>query len=435
MDNTKPSRVRSAGRYSRHIFRWVLLALLVGTLSGLLGALFYHGIAAVTALREGYPGILFTLPALGMFIVFLYRLLGQEGSGTDTVIDAAEAGAHLTGFLLPSIFIGTILTHLGGGSAGREGAALQIGGEIGNGAGRLLKLDKQDMKIATMTGMAAFFSAIFGTPLTATVFVTMFMTIGTFYEAALLPCSISALTAIGIARRLGVVPFGFAVTAPDAELTMMLRVCVLAVLAGLLSVVFVEVLHKFGELFKRLFPNPYVRAAAGGAMVVVLTLILKQDFLYNGAGGGLIARAITQGRVPAAAFLLKILFTALTLESGFKGGEIVPTFCIGACFGCIVGPLMGIPAPFAAAVGLIAMFAGATNTVLASVFLALEAFGGAGILYFFMAALVSYLVSGYNGLYSSQTFVFSKVRTARINAPANGRYLYAGHLKKKDEEK
>ena len=417
-------------RYGERLFQWIILAVLVGAGAGLLGALFYHGIALATSLREAHPFILYLLPGLGVVIVLIYRLFRQEGSSTDTVIDAAEEGKNLPWLLLPSIFIGTILTHLGGGSAGREGAALQIGGEIGNAAGRILSLNRDDMKIATMTGMAAFFSAIFGTPLTATVFVTMFMTVGTFYESALLPCCVSALTSIGIARRLGVVPFGFLITAPEADLSMILRVFLLAVLSGLLSVVFVEALHRSASLLKKIFPNAFVRAAAGGGMVVALTLLLNQGFLYNGAGGGLIASAIGEGKVPAAAFLLKMLFTALTLEAGFKGGEIVPTFCIGACFGCVIGPFLGIPATFAAAVGLIAMFAGATNTVLASFFLAVEAFGGAGILYFFMASLISYLVSGYNGLYSSQKIIYSKVRSVRIDAVTNGSSLYAGHAKK-----
>ena len=405
--------------YAADLLKWALIAVVIGVLSGLIGALFYNGIAFVTDLRAAHPWLLFLLPVFGLIIVWFYRILRQEGNNTDTVIEAAREGKRLRIELLPAIFFGTFLTHLGGGSAGREGAALQIGGDIGNHIGALFRLKKEDLRIATMTGMAAFFSAVFGTPLTASVFVLLFINIGSYFTSAMLPLFLSSLTSYFVAVRLGMEPFRFELSAPALGIPMLGKVLVLALLAGLLSVAFVELLHKTGALYERLFKNPYLRVVIGGGLIIGLTYLVSPEGLYNGAGGGVIAAAILTGTVPPLAFLFKMIFTALTLEAGYKGGEIVPTFFIGAAFGCLVGPVLGIPAGFAAAVGLIACFAGATNTLLASVFLAIEAFGGSGVLYFALAAAASFAVSGYNGLYSSQKILYSKVSSERIERNTN----------------
>ena len=420
--------LRLAAGYARILLKWLALALLTGGICGLTGALFYNGIAWVTALREAHPALLFGLPAAGPLIVLLYRTLRAEGNNTDTVIEAARDGSALRFGLLPSIFAGTILTHLCGGSSGREGAALQIGGDIGSHLGALFHFDREDMKITTMVGMSAFFSAIFGTPLTATVFVTLFLTVGTFYEAALLPGIVASLAAIGVSGRFGVAPFRFSVEMPAPDMVLFLKIMVLAAAAGLMSVVFVEVLHRVGHLYERFFPTPYLRAVVGGCLVVALTLLIGEGFTYNGAGGPVIAAAVQEGQAPPASWLLKILFTALTLEAGFKGGEIVPTFFIGATFGCRLAPLLGLDPRVGAAIGLVAIFAGATNSVLPAIFLSVEAFGGGGLLYFSLACIVSYMVSGYNGLYSSQKILYSKVRATYIDATANHSRLYAGHI-------
>ncbi len=427
MQDTKETLKIGAG-YVGILAKWLALALLTGGICGLVGALFYNGITWATALREAHPALLFALPAAGVVIVGIYRGLHTEGDNTDTVIVAAREGSDLHFELLPSIFIGTILTHLCGGSSGREGAALQIGGDIGNRLGRLLRFSKEDMRVATMVGMSAFFSAIFGTPLTATVFVTLFLTVGTFYEAALLPGIIASLTAIGVSGRFGVEPFRFAVEMPAPDPVLFLKVLVLAAAAGLMSVVFVEILHRTGHLYERFFPNPYLRAAVGGVLVIALTLLVHDGFTYNGAGGSVIASAVLEGQAPPASWLLKMLFTALTLEAGFKGGEIVPTFFVGASFGCRLAPLLGLDPRVGAAIGLVAIFAGATNSVLPAIFLSVEAFGSGGLLYFSLACIVSYMVSGYNGLYSSQKILYSKVRAAYIDATANHSRLYAGHI-------
>ena len=412
----------SFGEYVKHylfyLVKWGFMAAVIGLICGLVGALFYRGVAAAQTLRTAHPFLLFAMPAAGLLIVFIYRSLHQEGTSTNTVIDAAREGGTISAGLIPSIFIGTILTHLTGGSAGREGAALQIGGGIGNNIGRLLHLDRDEMKVATMAGMAAFFSAIFGTPLSAAMFVILFISVGSFYEVALLPSYLAALMGLYISRFFGAAPFRFKVSAPEMTIPVCLGVMAIAALTGLVSVLFSEVLIRAGELYKKFFVNPYLRILVGAGLVIAITLI-EGSGDYNGAGGAVIENAVSGGSVVPYAFLMKILMTALTLEAGFKGGEIVPTFFIGATFGAVIGPLLGLPSGFAAAVGLVAMFAGVTNTVIASVFLAIEVFGGSGILLFSLASIVSYACSGYNGLYSSQRILYSKTRAEYIDVRTN----------------
>ena len=171
----------------------------------------------------------------------------------------------------------------------------------------------------------------------------------------------------------------------------------------------------------RRFPNPWLRVAAGGLAVIALTLACGTTD-YNGAGMDVVTRAVEEGEAFPAAFLLKLLFTAVTLSAGFKGGEVVPSFFVGATFGCVAGPLLGLPAGFAAAVGLISVFCGAVNCPLASIFLSVELFGDGGLLYFAVACGLSYLLSGYSGLYSSQTILYSKLKAQYINVHTNAHH-------------
>lgn len=409
---------QSAGAYARALCKWVLLAGSTGLLCGALGAAFHHAVELVTGVREAHSWLLLLLPAAGLAVVFLYRKLKVEGVGTNDVIDEVHLGKGLPWTLLPAIFLSTVLTHLFGGSAGREGAALQMGGTVGYHVGRLFRLDDRDLRTATMTGMAAFFTALFGTPLAATVFAMMVISVGVFYHADFIPCLVASLVAFGVSILLGVAPTRFAVAAPDLTALMLLRVAGLAALCGLVASLFCHSVHFAERKMRSLLPNPWVRVAVGGAAVVLLTLAVGSQ-TYNGAGMRTISAAIEGGAAPAFGFLLKILFTAITLGAGFKGGEVVPSFFVGATFGCVVGPLLGIPAGFAAAIGLAAVFCGATNCPVASIFLSIEMFGGEGLLYFALACGLSYIFSGYSGLYSSQTILYSKLKARYINIHTN----------------
>ena len=409
---------RATGLYAGVLAKWIALSVVVGGLCGAVGAVFHISVHYASQTREAYPWLLWCLPLAGLMIVGAYKLMGTEGMGTNDIIDAVHDDKRLPVLLLPSIFLGTLLTHLCGGSAGREGAALQIGGTVGQRVGRLLRLDDQDLRVATLSGMAACFSALFGTPLTAVIFAVMGISVGTLYHTALLPCLMSALAAFGVSLALGVEPTRFAVAAPEIAAGTFVRVLPLAVLFALVSILFCAFIHAAEHWMRRRLPNPWVRVAVGGAAIVVLTY-LSGTRDYNGAGMEVIAAAVEQGTARPAAFLLKLLFTAVTLAAGFKGGEVVPAFFVGATFGCVAAPLLGLPAGFGAALGLVSVFCGVTNSPVASVFLSVELFGSEGLWYFALACGISYMLSGYSGLYSSQTILYSKLKARYINVHAN----------------
>ena len=404
--------------YGRALGKWLLLATAAGVSCGLVGSAFHMAVEAVTKLREAYPWLLYGLPLAGLAIVGLYKLLGTEGQGTNDIFNEVHGGGAISILLVPAIFLGTVLTHLCGGSAGREGAALQMGGALGYRVGRLFGFDERDLRVATTTGMAAFFTALFGTPLAAAVFSIAVVSVDAFYHASFFPALIGALEAYGVSRALGVAPTAFAVEAPGPEAGLLIRAGALAGLCGLLSVVFCASIRFTERQLHRRIPNPWLRAFAGGCAVVALTWLCGTTD-YNGAGMGIIAAAVEEGTVHPAAFALKLLFTAVTLGAGFKGGEVVPSFFVGAAFGCAAGPLLGLPAGFAAAVGLVSVFCGATNCPLASIALSIELFGSGGLLYYALACCVSYVLSGYGGLYSSQTILHSKLKARYINVHTN----------------
>ncbi len=404
--------------YVKALGKWLVISTLVGVLCGLLGSAFHIGVERATALRETTPWILYTLPAAGLLAVAIYRILRVEGQSTNDILREIQAGKGVSGALIPAIFLTTILTHLAGGSAGREGAALQMGGGIGYGVGSVMGLDDRDLRTATMTGMAAFFSALFGTPLAATIFAMGVVSVGLLYHAAFLPCFIASLSAYGVSLALGVEPTRFVVAAPELSLLMLLRVAVLAAACGILSALFCGVLHFTETNLHKRIPNPWLRAFLGGAVLLGLTLLLGTED-YNGAGIGVITAAVEAGNAVPTAFLWKMAFTSLTLAVGFKGGEVVPCFFIGATFGCVVGPLLGIPAGFAAALGLVAVFCGAVNCPMASMVLAVELFGAGGVLYYALACGLSYVLSGYKGLYSSQRILYDKLKAQYIDVHAN----------------
>lgn len=403
--------------YLSTLLKWIAFAVVTGIICGVVGSVFHIGVHHATELRMKHPWLLYCLPLAGLLIGVVYKGLKTTGYGTNTIIDEVHTGKGISFWLLPTIFLTTMLTHLCGGSAGREGAALQMGGTIGYHAGRAFRLDDRDERIATMVGMAAFFTALFGTPMAATYFSMGVISVGIMYHAALVPCLISALSAYGVSLVMGVEPTRFTITMPALEFGMMLRVLGLSVLCALVSILFCRVMHFFEHVVQRM-ENEWLRCALGGVCIIILTLLCGTTD-YNGAGMEVITAAVESGQARPEAFLLKLLFTAITLSVGYKGGEVVPSFFVGATFGCVAAPLLGIPAGVGAAIGMVAVFCGATNCPMASIFLAVELFGDGGLMYFALACGISYLLSGYNGLYSSQTIMYSKLKAQYINVRTN----------------
>ena len=395
-------QLENAWHFLYAFLRWSLLAILVGAVCGLVGTAFHVCVNLATQWRGALPWLLYLLPVGGVVIVWLYHRLGQSSSlGTDKLFTSIQDRTAVPVAMAPLIFVATFLTHLLGGSAGREGAALQLGGSLGSDIGRLLKLDENDRRTLTMVGMGALFAALFGTPLTATLFVMEVLCMGHMVYSSFVPCIVASLTAFGVSLLLHLEPEGYTLAAvPGLNWLSALQVTGLAALCAALSVIFCAVMHISGHSFKKWMKNPYVRAIAGGLAIIALTLLVgTRD--YNGAGAQVIERAI-EGEARPQDFILKLIFTAITLGCGYKGGEIVPTFFVGATFGCVVGPLLGMDPGFAAAIALVATFCGNTNCPVASVFLGIELFGGQAVPLFALACAVSYMLSGYSSLYHNQ---------------------------------
>ena len=407
------ARVQHMSLYVTALLKWLAVGALVGGVGGFVGAAFHLGVNYATNVRMTHPWVLYLLPLGGVIIAALYRLCRLEGAGTNAVIESVHFGKKVPTLLVPLIFVATVITHLCGGSAGREGAALQIGGGIGYRTGTLLHLGEKDLPLATLCGMSGVFAALFGTPLTATIFALEVISVGVLYYAGLLPCLTASLTGYYIALLMGVEPTRFTVAMPELHWPTLGLVAVLAIGCAMVSIVFCKGLHLVEHAAVRWLKDPFLRAAVGGGIIVTATLLLGTTD-YNGAGMDVIQRAL-EGEAATWAWLLKLAFTAVTIGCGFKGGEVVPSFFVGAAFGCVFGGLLGLPPAFAAAIGLVAVFCGAVNCPVASVILSIELFGSAGIVYFAAACALSYVLSGYCGLYSSQTILYSKLRAEFIN--------------------
>lgn len=404
----------------RYFIKWSALALVIGSVAGAAGTIFSMGVSWATGFRLSHPSMLFFLPVSGLLIVWMYHSFHEEGNrGTNMVIDAISSNERVTPATGPLIFFSTILTHLGGGSSGREGAALQLGGSIGNSFGEWFKLDERDKKIAIMCGMSAVFSALFGTPVAAAIFSLEVVSIGVLYYAALVPCVFSSFLAVGIARAAGLEGEHFPVEMiPVLDLKAVGLLVLLGILCAAVSILFCVLLHTAEHAYRKYFPDARVRILAGSFLFIALTL-LSGTRDYCGSSMGLIESSI-EGSVRYEAFLMKMLFTAVALGAGFKGGEIVPTLCVGAALGCAFGEITGFAPSLCAACGMAALFAGVTNCPITSLVIALELFGYEGMEYFSIIIAVAFALSGYYGLYASQKFVYSKTRTEFINRKSNG---------------
>ena len=388
--------------------KWWLLAVTTGLIVGAISVVFAHCLNLVTDFRHDYPLVHLGLPIAGLFIILFYKMCRKENEkGTNLILTSISEEDDIPVTMAPLIFFSTLVTHLFGGSAGREGAALQLGGSIANSYGKLFKLDEADRKVIIMCGMSAAFSALFGTPMAAAIFSLEVVSTGLMYYGALLPVIFSALVASYFAANMGIHPEAFKVVdVPDMSVMNGVKVILLAIICAGVSVIFCYCLRKVKKILKKRFENPYVRVVAGGIIVILINLVL-QTTDYMGAGVDVIERAL-EGDVVWYAFILKIIITAITLGAGFKGGEIVPTLFIGATLGSTIGGVLGLSQSLCGALGMTALFCGVTNCPITSLLISFELFGYKGIEYFLMAVAISYMMSGYSGLYRKQKMLYSK---------------------------
>ena len=396
--------------------RWCVFAVVIGLVVGAVGAAFHLALEWAGEMRAAYAWLLYLLPFVGVFIAFWYKQADMPlERGTNFILTSVRENHPVRLRLAPSIFVTSILTHLCGGSAGREGAAIQLGGAISGNIGHWMRLDDKDSRTITMCGMAAGFAALFGTPLAASVFAMEVISVGVMYYAALFPCVLASVIAHYVALSLGggTTAFTLSGVPQEVEPLLLVKLVLFGVVCAVLSAVVCIVFHRIGHLFKKYISNPYLCIAVGGLVVVLVSLLLgTRD--YNGAGMEVIERAVA-GQAGYAAFFIKLVLTAVTIGVGYKGGEIVPVLFIGATFGAAYGGFFGLAPSFAAGLGMTAVFCGVTNSPLTSILLAFELFGGQSLALFALVISISYMLSGYYGLYSEQKILYSKMRPQFID--------------------
>jgi H+/Cl- antiporter ClcA len=402
----------------RWLPRWMLLAGATGVAAGVASAVFLHLLGWATRTQQETPWLLFLLPVAGAVMAWTYQRWGEiAGQGNNAILDEIHDDVPGTPLrMAPMILLATVGTHLFGGSAGREGTAVQMGGALAGGIGRALRIGREHRRVLLMCGIAAGFGSVFGTPLAGAVFGIEVLALGGMRYGALVPCLIASYVGDLTTRGLGAEHAHWDLgVLPETTVDVAWRVAVAAIAFGAAAALFAEATHLVDRTSRRWMPRPVVRTAVGGAAIVLVTLALGTR-LYNGLGTELIDRALTGEGVPDLAFLAKIGLTALTIGVGFKGGEVTPLFAIGASLGWVLAAPLGLPGPYLAAIGFIAVFAAAANTPLTCVVLGVELFGGEPVLAFGIAVFVAYTLSGHRGIYASQRVAATKGLWVRTDA-------------------
>ena len=398
-----------------NFIKWIVLAVITGLVVGGASSVFAKCIVLASAYRTAHKMIFLMLPLSGLLIVFLYEKYGSQDGGTNQVLATIKSRDSIPLISAPLIFVSTLLTHLAGGSAGREGASIQFGGSIGSLLSRLAKLDEEDNHVMVMCGMSAAFAAVFGTPMAAAVFAMEVASVGVMYYSALLPCMIASIIASRFALQFGVSPETFQVVEiPKLTVENGLKMGVIAAGCSLICILFCLMLKYTGLVYGKYLKNPYLRIFVAGCAIILLTALLGTGD-YMGAGSNLIERAVEEGQARPLDFFWKMILTALTMRAGYRGGEIVPAFSIGATFGCVLGHALGFSPEIAAAAGMVALFCGVTNCPVTAMLISFELFGFDGVSYYLIAISISYALSGYYSLYKDQTIVYSKYKARYVN--------------------
>lgn len=395
--------LRSYGRLVVHLLRWILLGSLVGVLAGLSSALFLVTLDWATTAFDEHPGLLYGLPLAGLAIGLVYHYGGGRSvEGNNLIIDEIHSPTDwVPRRMAPMVFVGTVVTHLFGGSAGREGTAIQMSGSLTDAASRLLRLGPADRRTMLVAAMSGGFGAVFGVPLAGAVFGLEVQAVGRLRYEALVPALVASVVGDVVVLRLGV---DHLVTPQlvRVELTPVLiaKVALAGVVFGLVALAFTSVTHAVKSLFNRI-PWAPARPLVGGVVVVIMTLAVGNR-LYNGLSLALAEASLFGGPVPSWAFLAKLAFTAVTLGSGFVGGEVTPLFVIGATLGASLAGVLDVPVPLLAALGFVAVFAGAANTPLACTIMGVELFGSGVVGYFAIACVLAFVFSSHRGIYGAQ---------------------------------
>ena len=384
--------------------RWIGLGAIVGVPSGAASALFLWLLDVVTGYRDAHESVVFALPLAGLVIGWLYeRFGGSIKAGNNLVIDTIhDGGPEIPLRMGPMVMLGTVLTHLFGGSAGREGTAVQMGASLADAIAHRLRVSSESRRLMLAAGVAGGFGSVFGTPIAGAIFGLEFVVLGRIEYHALVPALVAAVLGDMTTRALGIVHTPYPVVAHlDLTPGVVLRWVVFAAAVAAVTTAFIELTHWLKKSLEARVPRLPLRMLLGGATVVVMwQLVGTSDYL--GLGVPTIVRSFSDPELAAYAFAAKLLFTAVTLGAGFLGGEVTPLFFVGAALGSVLARLMGLPIDLGAGVGLAAVFAVASNAPLALSVMAVELRGANVLPHVVIVCALAYVMAGHRGIYPSQ---------------------------------
>jgi H+/Cl- antiporter ClcA len=379
---------------------------LIGVLCGLVGALFSKSISAVTHIREQNFWLIYLLPVAGVITAILYKLAKIQNIGTKDVIKSAKGEKNTPLLLAPLMFVATALTHLSGGSAGKEGAALQIGGGLSAAVSKIFRLNQKVQKTLTLCGMSALFSAVFGTPLAAAVFSIEVIRPKRERLWEIVPTAVASFCGFFVAKGLGTEAVRFYIEGlKTISLQTVFYFTLIAIFSAIIGFLFCKVLSTVSGLAKRFIKNDVLRVFVGGLLVIAITFLIGST-RYNGSGLSAIHGVFENSYVKKEDFILKLILTAITVGFGFKGGEIIPSVFIGATFGGAVASILGISVPLGGAVGVSAMFCAVTKCPIATMFICTEMFGGKASLLLIISVIIGRFFSGRESLYGKIPPIF-----------------------------
>lgn len=397
-------------RITKKTLKLILLTSISGVAMGVVSKAFLESLAFVSFLRENNINLVFLLPIVGMLTAFIYKNYGNGAQrGNNLIIDSIHREAHVPLRMSIFTFLFTILTHLSGGSAGREGTAVQIGGTITNKLAQWFKLDLSDKRILIMSGISAGFGSVFGTPLAGTFFGMEMCFVGKLNYEGLFPCFIASYIANFVTEALGTSHATHTIlSVPQMNLYNLCVIIIASCIFGIAGKYFSILIHSLKRFYAKVFENYIIRAFLASIIILIIMFALNL-FKYAGLSTWMIDAGF-EGKVNIFDPFIKFLLTCLTLGAGFQGGEVTPLFDIGASLGGLIGQLTNIEPSLLAALGLIAVFGCAANTPITTIMLGIEMFGTIATPYYITAVLISYYITGHNGIYRSQIIYTPKFR-------------------------